>query len=163
MTQIAEQLNSWARRAHYAISESDTKIEIFSDPGGEIVYHIRRAEGGYTIHSTERSSDEYFELSTEIEQVVVKYLALELGGSIRILEGIGLLSVPSKRQDLPAGYELDTAGDFDVLRRGTERVGLFAPGDEKYPAVRYAQVDSSSLEVIESSISDAIGAPLFSR
>jgi hypothetical protein len=165
--ELSEHLLDWARVAGYARTvDSDAVVDtLWSDPGGEVRYYIRRrADGWYLLTRSSRGGEEQFIIAAVTGEVLERFLYGVLGTVIRDDRGLPPLKKPWSPTDLASGYTLSDLSEDGYRSLSLKGSGPIAVAREKtislmnlVPLSHYLGL---SLKQLEDSFLDVNGAPL---
>ncbi|MGH3638624.1 MAG: Imm61 family immunity protein [Mycobacterium sp.] len=167
--ELSVELLDWARRAGYTLTAADREgvLTLWSDPGGEVRYYLRRREDGwYLLTRSSRDSDEQFVLAAVSREILERFLYGVFGTVIRDDHKLPFLQKPWNPADVASGYSLSemSEGGYRTLSRMDS--GPVAVAREKtislmnlVPLSHFLKLSISELEA--SYLSDS-GGPLLS-
>ncbi|TDL03766.1 hypothetical protein EUA04_24260 [Mycolicibacterium obuense] len=135
---------------------------LWSDPGGEIRFYIRRRfDGHFVLTSSERASDEQFELSAPAAETLEKHLFGLLGSDARSQKGLPRLQLPTHLEAVATGFRItdqDTHGFFSLT--DTDELTIASARGE-YALVELSHLVSNPLADIMAAYEHPEGHPLF--
>ena len=109
---------------------------LWSDPGGETRLYIRRRfDGHFVLTSSERASDEQFELSAPAAETLEKHLFGLLGSDARSRKGLPRLRLPTHPDAVATDFRItdkDTHGFFSLT--DTDGLIIASARDDGPPA-----------------------------
>lgn len=166
--ELSQSLVEWARAAGYALTaDSQTGAAIlWSDPGGETRHYVRRRfDGVFVLTSSQRASQEFFELGAPTVEILERHLFDLFGSSIRYRKGLPFLRLPTDPGSVAAGFRVsdkDPDG-FSTLVDRDARVVAFCHGGSTGTSrlVELSHLLSHPLADIIASYEHPDGRPLF--
>jgi Immunity protein 61 len=159
----------WARRAGYALTAADGSgaAVLWSDPGGEIRYQVRRQDDGwYLLTRSSRGGDEQFTLRAVSIDVLERYLWGVFGSVVRDSQRLPFMRKPWAADDIADGYTLSDMSEdgYRTLTRAGE--GPIAIASESTTSLIYLVPLSHflglSIPELKDSFLSETGAPLMS-
>ncbi len=162
--ELSPALVEWARAAGYAMTRGNHSwaTVLWSDPGGEIRFYIRaRFDGNFVLTSTERASEERFDLAAPAVATLERQLFGILGSTARSRKGLPRLRSPIAREAVATDYRI-TDHDTDGVRNLTDKHGrTIASARDDYALVQLSHLVSHPLADVIASYEDPEGRPLF--
>lgn len=107
--EVSQDLVEWARAAGYSLTRGgySRATILWSDPGGETRFYIRRRFDGHLVLTlSERASDEWFELSAPAAETLERHLLGLLGSDARSRKGLPRLRLPTKPDAVATGFRI---------------------------------------------------------
>lgn len=102
-------LVEWAQSAGYAYTSNDhSGATIFwTDPGGETRFYIRRRfDDGFVLTSTQRASNEQFELAAPAVETIERHLVSRFAWGFRSRKRLPRLRLPNDPTEGAAGFDI---------------------------------------------------------
>jgi hypothetical protein len=124
--EVSSSLEEWAALAGYSLTPASTAHDeraLFWSAGGEVRLFIKsRNDGWFILTRSDRLGEEHFEFAGTSNSTISKYLFGNFGQSIRSNRGLPPIPMPKSRDEVSAGFSIETR-----LFDGVERLALIAP------------------------------------
>ncbi|ULP40473.1 TNT antitoxin family protein [Mycobacterium lentiflavum] len=171
--EIAPELAAWAKVAGYSVAHGSQTADgraTFSASLGEIRLLIgRRSENGlFVITDSDRMGPEQFILAAPLMRTIERYLFGRFGLEIRSQRSLPRVKVPTSREELSPGFNIEMRGFDDVehwalIKADSTLVAIGSTDQTTGTAdlVKLSLYLTATIEDICTAVLDPDGKPIF--